>query len=108
MVSYFFISYYIERFTILPPLQPNPTHEPEEAKASPQLPKKSSPKSEATKKPFKMLLCVTTDEDGVETKTDLINPSPASPSPSSSSTSSKSSQFETRAKVYFYFVLSQS
>merc|ERR1719397_227506 len=70
------------------PVQPNPLQEPEQ---------QPEPKPDTAKKPFKLLVCVTTDENGVETKTNLVKPSPSS-TLSSSSASQTSSQFETRAK----------
>ena len=102
-----------DRILMVAPVQPNPLQEPEQPE----------PKPDTAKKPFKLLViilfvivvvifiissiislifcvqvCVTTDENGVETKTNLVKPSPSS-TLSSSSASQTSSQFETRAKV---------
>ena len=93
-----------DRILMVAPVQPNPLQEPEQPE----------PKPDTAKKPFKLLViifiiyivirpifcvqvCVTTDENGVETKTNLVKPSP--PSQASSTSSQTSSQFETRAKV---------
>ena len=99
-----------DRILMVAPVQPNPLQEPEQ---------QPEPKPDTAKKPFKLLVniailtaifiniisltlcikvCVTTDENGVETKTNLVKPSPSSQS-TSSSASQTSSQFETRAKV---------
>ena len=95
-----------DRILMVAPVQPNPLQEPEP---------KPEPKPDTAKKPFKLLViivivlivirlifciqvCVTTDENGVETKTNLVKPSPPSQASSTSSQTS-SSQFETRAKV---------
>jgi hypothetical protein len=94
-----------DRILMVAPVQPNPLQEPEQPE----------PKPDTAKKPFKLLViigivfivirltfciqvCVTTDENGVETKTNLVKPSPGSQASSTSSHTS-SSQFETRAKV---------
>ena len=100
-----------DRILMVAPVQPNPLQEPEQ---------QPEPKPDTAKKPFKLLVnivilivifiviisltlcikvCVTTDENGVETKTNLVKPSPSSQS-TSSSASQTSSQFETRAKVH--------
>ena len=91
-----------DRILMVAPVQPNPVQQPQE---------QPEPKPETAKKPFKLLViiltrpcplsyirpqvCVTTDENGVETKTNLVKPSPSS----SSTSSQTSSHFETRAKV---------
>ena len=91
-----------DRILMVTPVQPNPVQQPQE---------QPEPKPETAKKPFKLLViiltrpcplsyirpqvCVTTDENGVETKTNLVKPSPSS----SSTSSQTSSHFETRAKV---------